>query len=63
MVDEGKWLSKAELKKKQARDAKRAELIAAGRIRPEDLSDDDDEDSKPKTNMVKRDKKKSKKNK
>ena len=53
MKDEGKWLSKAELKKKRQRDEKRADLIARGIIKE---GEDEEEDDQPKkqSNMIKR---------
>ena len=60
MKDEGTYLTKAQLKKKKIMEARRAEMIANGTIKAEDL--DDDEDGKPKKSaVVKNQKKKEKK--
>jgi len=50
-------MSKKELAKKRAADAKRAELIAQGILKPEDAEQEEDA---PKTSMIKKDKKKKK---
>ena len=42
MKDEGTYLTKAQLKKKKIMEARRAEMIANGTIKAEDLDDDED---------------------
>ena len=60
MKDEGTYLTKAQLKKKKIMEARRAEMIANGTIKAEDL--EEDEDGKPKKSaVVKNQKKKDKK--
>lgn len=61
LKDEGKWLTPAQLKKKRAEDAKRADLIARGIIK--EGEDEEEDDGKKKSNMVKRNKNKEKRNK
>lgn len=61
LKDEGKWLTPAQLKKKRAEDAKRADLIARGIIK--EGEDEEEDDGKKKSNMVKRNKNKDKRNK
>ena len=60
MKDAGKYLTKAELKKKKAMDAKRADLIAAGVIQAEDAAEDEAEGKKA-SSVLKRPKNKDKK--
>ena len=58
MKDKGEYMTKAQLKKKRAAEARRAELIANGTIKPGDV--DDDEDEQPKTSVIKNTRKKNK---
>lgn len=46
LKDKGEYLTKAQRKKKAAMDAKRAEMIANGTIKADDVESDDDD--KPK---------------
>lgn len=46
LKDKGEYLTKAQRKKKAALDAKRAEMIANGTIKADDVESDDDD--KPK---------------
>lgn len=61
MKDEGKWLTPAQLKKKRAQEAKRAELIAQGIIKEGEDEEDDGQANKKQSNMTKK-KKKEKRN-
>ena len=61
--DEGTWMSKKDLVKKRAMEAKRAELIAAGVIKAEDLEGEDDGKAKKASHVHKNKKNKNYKNK
>jgi hypothetical protein len=50
---EGKWLSKADLEKKQIAEQRKQQMIAAGLI-PNHAEDEEDEEKKPTGSMVTR---------
>ena len=47
-------MTKKELAKKRAQDAKRAELIAAGTLKAEDFENDDDQKPQKHSNKIKK---------
>ena len=59
----GTYMTKRQLAEHKLRQQKRAQLIADGVIKPEDVSDgEDEEDNKKKSHAIKKDRKKNKKN-
>lgn len=53
LKDKGEYLTKAQRKKKAAMDAKRAEMIANGTIKADDVESDDDDKPKKELNCQK----------